>query len=132
MYDEEQKSYKTLSWNGNLMVPGTIRNHDMVGEVIELLAYYTAPVKTAYFEDLLGSKLAEAPEDARMLKIIWESQVSDAAVIAANLSNNAVGTLLCIIPNLCRDGVGTYSSYLAKRLNVANRGLKDLFNPKKR
>ena len=132
MYDEAQKSYKTLSWNGNLMVPSTIRNHDMVGEVIELLAYYTAPVKTAYFEDLLGSKLAEAPEDARMLEIIWESQVSDAAVIAANLNNNAVGTLLCIIPNLCRDGVGTYSSYLAKRLKVANRSLKDLFNPKKR
>ena len=132
MYDEEQGKYMSLSVNGNLMVPSTIKNPDMVGETIELLAYYTAPVKTAYFEDLLGSKLAEAPEDAEMLDIIWLSQVSDVGLITSNLAGDAVGNLLYIIPNLCRDGVGTYSSYLAKRLKLANRGLKDLFDPKKK
>ena len=82
--------------------------------------------------DLLGSKLAEAPEDAEMLDIIWDSQVSDVGLITSNLAGDAVGNLLYIIPNLCRDGVGTYSSYLAKRLKLANRGLKDLFDPKKK
>ena len=132
MYDEQQDAYMSLSHNGNLMVPSTIRNVEMVGETLELLAYYTAPVKTAYFEDLLGSKLAEAPEDADMLEIIWESQVSDAGVITSNIASDAVGNLLYIIPNMCRDGVGTYSSYLAKRVKLANRGLEGLLNPKKR
>ena len=132
MYDEQQNEYRSLSWNGNLMVPSTIKNVEMVGEVLELLAYYTAPVKTAYFEDLLGSKLAEAPEDANMLEIIWESQISDVGVIASNISDDAVGNLLYIIPNLCRDGVGTYSSFLAKRVKVANRGLENFFNPRTR
>ena len=132
MYDERQQEYRSLSHNGNLMVPSTIRNVEMVGEALELLAYYTTPVKTAYFEDLLGSKLAEAPEDADMMEIIWESQTSDAGVITSNIASDAVGNLLYIIPNMCRDGVGTYSSYLAKRLKVANRGLEDFFHPKKR
>ena len=132
MYDTQQKAYKSLSHNGNLMVPSTIQNVKMVGETLELLAYYTAPVKTAYFEDLLGSKLAEAPEDADMLEVIWESQISDAGVLTSNIANDAVGNLLYIIPNMCRDGVGTYSSYLAKRLKPANRGLENFFNPRKR
>ena len=132
MYDDQQKEYRSLSWNGNLMVPSTIQNVEMVGETLELLAYYTAPVKTAYFEDLLGSKLSEAPEDAEMLEIVWESQTSDAGVLTSNIANDAVGNLLYIIPNMCRDGVGTYSSYLAKRLKQANRGLENFFNPRKR
>ena len=132
MYDEKQDGYKNLNWNGNIMVPSSIRNPDMVGETIELLAYYTAPVKTAYFEDLLGSKLAEAPEDAAMLDIIWDSIVSDAGVITSNLSNNAVDYYLYLVPKVVRDGVGTYASYHKAKLKVANRALKDFFNPRTR
>ena len=132
MYDEAQDAYKNLNWNGNIMVPSSIKNPDMVGETIELLAYYTAPVKTAYFEDLLGSKLAEAPDDAEMLDIIWGSIVSDAGVITSNISNNAVDHFLYLVPNICRDGIGTYSSYVKSKLKAANKGLDNFFNPRKR
>ena len=132
MYDEAQDAYKNLNWNGNIMVPSSIKNPDMVGETIELLAYYTAPVKTAYFEDLLGSKLAEAPDDAEMLDIIWESIVSDAGVITSNISNNAVDHFLYLVPNICRDGTGTYSSYVKSRIKLANKGLDNFFNPRTR
>ena len=131
MYDEAQDGYKNLNWNGNFMVPSTIKNPDMVGETIELMAYYTAPVKTAYFEDLLGSKLAEAPDDAEMLDIIWDSIVSDAGVITSNISNNAVDYFLYLVPKICRDGVGTYSSYVKAKLNIANKGLDVFFHPRK-
>ena len=132
MYDEAQDGYKNLNFNGNIMVPSSIKNPDMVGETIELLAYYTAPVKTAYFEDLLGSKLADAPDDAEMLDIIWGSIVSDAGVITSNLSNNAVDYYLYLVPKVVRDGVGTYASYHKAKLKVANRALENFFHPKTR
>ncbi len=132
MYDEQQDGYKNLNWNGNIMVPSSIKNPDMVGETIELMAYYTAPVKTAYFEDLLGSKLAEAPEDAEMLDIIWGSIVSDAGVITSNLSSNTLDHYLYLVPNVVRDGVGTYASYHKSKIKAANRALENFFHPRTR
>lgn len=129
MYDEAQGEYRSLSWNGVLFVPTTVRDRSMVGEVIELLAYYTGPVKTAYYEDLLGSKLAEAPEDAEMLEIIWNSQAGDVGLIVSNL--DGLGDLVCMVPNLCIEGgVNQYSSYLKKYSKVADKKLRDLFEPR--
>ena len=130
MYDKSQGAYMNLNWNGNIMVPSSIRDANMVGDTIEMMAYYTAPVKTAYFEDLLGSKLAEAPDDAAMLDLIWGSIVSDAGVITSNISNNAVDHFLYLVPNVCRDGVGTYASYVKSRIKAANKGLDNFFNPR--
>ena len=129
MYDENQGSYSTLNWNGNIMVPSTIKNPLMVGQTLELLAYYSEPVKVAYFEDLLGTKLADAPEDAEMLEIIWASQVSDAGVITANLGNRTIDYMLYMVPQLCRDGIGTYSSFLKRYENSSNKLLKKFFHP---
>ncbi len=126
MYDQNQGEYKCLNWNGLLMVPGAIKNPEMVGDVIELMAYYTAPVKTAYFEDLLGAKLAEAPEDAQMLNIIWDSQVTDLAMIAADLES--VHSLLYMFPNLCIDGIGTFASFIRSNAKSAEKALGKLFN----
>ena len=125
LYDEKQEDYYSLSWNGVLMIPGSIKNTKMVGEVIELLAYYTAPVKVAYYEDLLGSKLAEAPEDAAMLDVIWDSQVCDIGLITGS-------SMLYMTPELCAGDINTYSSYLKTRTKVANKELNKIFNPKTR
>lgn len=47
-FDSAQESYKHLNWNGLMCVPSSIKDKQMVSEVLELMAYYTAPVKTAY------------------------------------------------------------------------------------
>lgn len=128
MYDENQGAYKALNWNGLLMIPGAIRDTEMVGEVVELMAFYSAPVKVAFFEDLLGSKLSEAPEDAEMLNIIWDAQTSD--VCLAVSSNDALSGILYMVGFLCKDGINQYSSYLKTREKIANKTLDNLFNPK--
>ncbi len=128
MYDEVQGEYRSFSWNGVLMVPGTIKDPNMVSDVIELMAYYTAPVKIAYFEDMLGAKLAEAPQDAQMLDIIWDTQVSDLAMITADQSG--VANLLYMFPQLCISGIDTYASYLKSNSKTAEKSLNKLFNPK--
>ena len=129
MFDELQGEYMSLSWNGLLMVPGSIKQTDMVGDVIEMLAYYTAPVKVAFYEDLLGSKLADAPEDAEMLDVIWESQSNDVCLVTAEDGNRVWVDLLYLVPNLCTDGIEQYSSYLKSRTKGANKIIEALFNP---
>lgn len=126
LYDEQQTEYKSLNWNGMMGVPGAIKNPDMVGEVLELMGYYTADVKVAYYEKLLGTKLAEAPDDAEMLDIIWNSQVSDVGLIACNCSGN-MDNLVYLIPKICESGKNNYSSYLKGNLRGAQKGLDKVF-----
>lgn len=126
LYDEAQEDYRSLNWNGVMFIPASIKNEEMVGDVLELLAYYSDPMKTAYYEDLLGSKIAQAPQDAQMLDVIWGSVVSDIGMITANL--NGMDPLLYMIPNLCVDGTDRYASFLKSNSRNANRSLDQLFD----
>ena len=126
LWDENQAEYKSLNWNGIFGVPGSIRNPEMVGDVLELMGYYTADVKTAYYEKLLGSKLAEAPEDAEMLDIIWNSQVSDVGLIACN-SSTQMDALVYMIPKMCEAGRNNFASYMRQQGKGAQSGLNRVF-----
>jgi hypothetical protein len=131
-YTTAQKDYRSFSWNGVLMVPSVFTNNDpaMVSDAVEMLAYYTAPVKTAFYEDLLGTKLSEAPEDAEMLEIVWSTQVTDVGMVTADVGK--MTELLYLAPNMCLGGTETYASYLKARVKVTNKELDKLFNPKTR
>lgn len=126
LWDEQQAEYKSLNWNGMMGVPGAIKNTDMVGEVLELMGYYTADVKVAYYEKLLGTKLAEAPDDAEMLDIIWASQVSDVGLIACN-SSGAMDALVYMVPKMCEAGRNNFASYMRSNGKGAQRGLDRVF-----
>ncbi len=125
-WDERQTEYKSLNWNGIFGVPGAIKNKEMVGDVLELMGYYTADVKVAYYEKLLGSKLAEAPEDAEMLDIIWNSQVSDVGLIACNSSKN-MDSLVYMIPQMCEAGRNNFASFFRGNSRGAQKGLDTVF-----
>lgn len=126
LFDEQQEDYKSLYWGGYMCVPGAIRNPEMVGDVLELLAYYSAPVTTAYYEDLLGAKLSEAPDDAEMLEIIWASQTSDLGLVLCNCAPE-MDALVYLLPNMCENPRNQYSSYLKKYTRSAQRGLDKIF-----
>lgn len=126
LWDQNQAEYKSLNWNGIFGVPGSIKNPDMVGDVLELMGYYTADVKVAYYEKLLGSKLAEAPDDAEMLDIIWTSQVSDVGLIACN-SSNQMDSLVYMIPKMCESGKANFASYMRQHSKGAQKNLDKVF-----
>ena len=128
LYDESQKEYKSLNWNGLIAVPTTIENPDMVGEVLELMNYYSANVKVAYHEKLLGTKLAESPDDAEMLNIIWASQTSDVGLICCNC-NDFMDKLVYMLPSLVGDYKTRYSfsSFVEKYSPAAQAGLDKVF-----
>ncbi len=122
MFDKAQGSYKHLNWNGLMAIPGSIRNPEMVGDVLEMMAYYTAPVKDAFYEDLLSAKIAEAPDDVEMLNIIWDTQVSDVGLFSSN-SSKEMDSLVYMVPMMCESGNITYSSYFRKYSKAAQTGL---------
>ena len=127
LYDANQSEYRSFSWNGVLMVPSVFHGGDpsMVSDTVELLAYYTEPVKKAFYEDLLGTKLAEAPDDAEMLDIVWSTQVTDVAMVTADL--NGMLNILYMTPKLCINGITTFSSYLKANAKMADKALDKLF-----
>ena len=126
-FDEAQKEYRSLNWNGMMFVPVSVQNKDMVSDTLEMLAYYTAPVKTAYLEDLLGTKLADAPEDAEMLDIIWNSVVSDVGLIMAE--NKNINTILHLVPTLCIEGsINRFGSTMQQNTKAANKALSQMLD----
>ena len=106
-YDVDQKQYRSFDWSGLMCVPITIENPAMVGQVIECLSYFSAygenNIHTAYYENLLGSKLAEAPDDYEMLKIIYDGVVTNCAI------------------NMCEAGESTSSKGLRYLINSYQR-----------
>ncbi len=126
LWNEKQESYKTLNWNGLMAVPNTIQNPAMVGEVLELMAYYTAPVKDAYYEELLSAKLADAPDDVEMLNILWDTQVSDIGIITCNASQN-MDAMVYMLPMMCEAGNNTFASYMKGKGSRAQDALDKVF-----
>lgn len=126
-YDAAQESYQHMNWNGMLTVSSCIENEKMVGDVIEMLAFYTSDVKTAFYETLLGSKVANAPEDAEMLDLIWSTTVSDLGLVFSDLSGN-MDAMVYFIPQLVTayDQSET-ASFLKANAKPANKALERFY-----
>ncbi len=126
-YDAAQENYQHLNWNGMLAVSSVIKNEKMVGDVMEMLAYYTTDVKTAFYETLLGSKVANAPEDAEMLELIWSTTVSDLGLVFSDLSAN-VDAMVYFIPQLVtvHDQSET-ASFLKSNAKAANKAFEKFY-----
>ena len=125
-WDNAQESYKTLSWNGVLGIPTTVKNDEMVGDVIEMLAWYSEPVCTAFYETLLGSKVADAPEDVEMLNIVWAGQVSDMGLVFSS-SSGQLDCLLYALAHHVSANKPAYATYYKQNQRTAERLLNKMF-----
>lgn len=127
LYDSNQQEYKTLNWNGLLAIPNTnVEDTKFVGDVMELLAYWSDPVKESFYETLLGAKIADAPEDVEMLDIIWSSQVSDLGLVFSSASTS-MDKLLYAIPNFVHSGTTDVASVFKKNTSISEKALNKLF-----
>ena len=75
MWDTAQKDvgYRHLQWGGYISVPAYVNDPQMVGETLEVLSFFSADVKTAYYEKMLGKQVADVPDDSQMLAIVWDT-----------------------------------------------------------
>lgn len=73
-YDEAQENYQSLDWAGLTAISGTITNPELVGSVMELLAWDSKnEVIPTYYNVLLGSKLARDEQTVDMLDIMFDT-----------------------------------------------------------
>ncbi len=123
MYDEAQKNvgYRSLQWGGYLCVPSYVNNPTMVGETLEMLAYFSDDVNITYYEKLLGKQVADAPDDRKMLDIIWDSICCD---IGQTLSN--VHNILYMVPILTQvEAKQSLANYMQSHTRPCNTSFRD-------
>ena len=127
MLDKQQNSYYSLDWSGLMCVPTTVQNPDMVGEVIELLAYYSEEsVLPTYYDLMLGEKLSRDPESKEMLDLIFDNIIFDAGMNYFGFSAN-MNNLLFTGANIAGDN-GAWpglASYLAKHTTGAEAVIEE-------
>ena len=121
MYDEAQASvgYRHLQWGGYLCIPSYLENPNMVGDTLEMLAYYSANVNTTFYEKLLGKQVADVPEDKAMLELVWGSVVSDFGQTYSTVCGG-----LYMIPELTHAAEPNIASYHDGMERSANKAIK--------
>ena len=126
LWDSNQEKYQTLNWNGVLGIPTTVQDDDLVGDTIELLAWYSEPVTTAFYETLLGAKVADAPEDVEMLQLVWDGQVSDIGLVFSS-SSDQMDRILYAIPQHVSANAPAYATHYNANQKAAERLLNRMF-----
>ena len=111
--DAEQEDYLSLDWSGLLIVPASVQEPEMVGEVIELLAYYSEEeVLPAYYDVVLGEKLSRDEDSKEMLEIIFDGIIFDAGVNYFGFSPN-VHKIFYIGDSILKDNWSGIASFMA-------------------
>ena len=125
MFDEAQKDvgYISLNYDGYIVVPSYLRNEQMVVDTVELLSFYSQPVRIAVYEKMLGKQVADTPDDAAMLDIIFDSLCSDFGLTYSTITPNLDG-ILYMIPKLTREnGTDSIASYVQGLERGANSAI---------
>ncbi len=80
----------------------------MIGETLEMLSYYSEEVNIAFYEKMLGKQVAEAPQDRKMLDIVWDSVCSELALTYYSIIKDDNAYVYCL-GKLTAEGTTTTS-----------------------
>ncbi len=127
-YDVAQENYLSMDWGGLAGVPVSIQNPEMVGAVIELMAYESGEtVIPAYYDVLLAGKLARDEDSAKMLEILFDTLTYE---IGGNYFGFSSGfnEIFYIIANyVVINGNSDFASYYAQKENPANKTIENFY-----
>lgn len=122
--DTAQKDvgYRHLQWGGFITVPVYLRNAQMTGETLEMLAFYSEDVKTVYYEKMLGKQVADVPDDSEMLSLVWDTVCTEfAQPYCESLGGNSI---LYVVPDLTRaEATQNATSYFASIERAASKAI---------
>lgn len=83
-YDESQDGYYSLNWAGYMAVMKTARDPEMTGYVVEALSAESCrTVHPAFFNELLGGKIARDPDAVEVLGMMFDDPVCDNGIITS-------------------------------------------------
>ncbi len=126
MFDEAQKDigYRHLNYDGYLTFPSYSRDVSMVAQSLELLNYWGGDVTVAVYEKLLGKQVADTPDDAQMLEIVWDTICTDIGLTYCSLSGS-LDSLLYSLPTLTNPvGTAQVASYLEQHARGSEKALE--------
>ena len=123
-YDDAQKEYLSLSWNGFMMIPRTA-DPELAGAVSEALAAESHRLTVpAYYDVLLTSKVARDVESTEMIDIIYKGAVYD---FALNFGDwNAVTFAVDNILNTKK--TPDYVSFMEKNEPAFNKQMQKIYD----
>lgn len=122
LFDENQADigYRHLQWGGYLCMPSYTANQQMSAETLEALAYFSTDVNITFYEKLLGKQVADAPDDKKMLDLVWDTICPEFAQAYDDVS----GGWLYMIPELTWvNTTQNLASYVRSRENSAKKTL---------
>ena len=135
MYDTAQGEtcgYRSLQYGGYICVPSYVKDEVMVGETLEMYNFYSENVKITFYEKVLGKQVADMPDDAEMLDIIWDSVCTEVgftygttSTIDASGGNSVSGCIVRLSDPKSTDG--GLSSWFAKFVAPAQNGFDKFY-----
>ena len=130
-YDEAQENYAHVNWGNNLLVPNTVKNKDMVGEVIELMSFYSGTlVLNKYYDEVLQLRVSEAPDDRDMVELIYDTVVYDPGIAFCD-GNDQLWNLVYITCFCIREDNANIASYYQANYRSANKWLGNIIKKKR-
>ena len=127
LYDRDQEAYASLHVGGYVVVPAAVKHRQMVGDVIETLAYRSADWQDAYDFAVLGGDPSEHRMDASMLGVIRGSLTCDTGLFLSRLGSE-VDFIVWGIPNHAHVGGEDYKQVYTRFYKNGNRLLRSFWN----
>ena len=125
-YDAYQESYSHVNWGDNLMIPSSIKNDEMVGEVLELMGYYAKTIlQPKYYDEVLQLRVSDAPDDRDMVELIYNTVVFDPGIAFCD-GNNGLYNLVYLPCFAIREDKANISSFYKTNSRTAERFLSQL------
>ncbi len=126
-YDTAQANYAHINWGNNIIVPSSVQNKDMVGDVLELMSYYSRTVvRETYYDDVLQLRVSEAPDDREMVVLIFNTIVYDPGIAFCD-GNHCLWNLVYLPCFGIREGKSNIASYYRENASSAERTLQNMF-----
>ena len=114
-FDEAQDDYYNNDWSGLMCIPKTVNDPDMVGKVCEMLAYYSGETaRPAYFNLLLGEKLARDEDSKEMLDLVFKNIVFDPGMNYFGFQSNMMNLFYTFHKLVINEKKSDYASWDAK------------------
>ena len=125
-FDVEQENYAHVNWGNNMLVPSSIQNKEMVGEVIELMCFYSGTmVLNKYYDEVLQLRVSDAPDDRDMVELIYDTVVYDPGIAFCD-GNGALWDLVYTTCFGIRNKNPNIASYYQSRYRSANKWLSNM------
>ena len=114
-----------VQWGGYIGVLSYQKNPIKIAHTLELLAFYSENVKITFYEKLLGKQVADMPDDAAMLEIIWDSVTTDIGQTFVGAGTGSDRGLCYTVPELMwPSSTQNLASFVKTKENMINDGFK--------